>query len=131
MDPKSIIASASLDTVDGSGRTLAVGASSSGGGAGAALGSGAFGKVGTYSYHGATVAVKELKAGADEDTIGARFSSPLFLPRSHSPSPRQHLYPLHALHVLCFVVTPCGRIACSLLRCYAVRQEHVSRSRWA
>ena len=72
MDPKSIIAAASLDTVDGTGRTLAVEASSSGAGGGdVALGSGAFGKVGTYRYHGATVAVKELKAGADAESIGA------------------------------------------------------------
>ena len=67
-----LIAAASLDTVDGSGRTLATEASSGGGvDGGAALGSGAFGKVGTYRYHGATVAVKELKAGADEESIGA------------------------------------------------------------
>ena len=68
-----LIAAGSLDTVDGSGRTLAVEASSGGGdsSSGAALGSGAFGKVGTYRYHGATVAVKELKAGADEESIGA------------------------------------------------------------
>ena len=73
VDPKSVIAAASLDTVDGSGRTLAAEASSGGGGGAGdtALGSGAFGKVGTYRYHGATVAVKELKAGADEDSIGA------------------------------------------------------------
>ena len=78
MDPKSIIAAGSLGTVDGSGQTLATllatEATSSGGAgssSGAALGSGAFGKVGTYRYHGATVAVKELKAGADEESIGA------------------------------------------------------------
>ena len=64
------IAACSLDTTDCSGRTLAsdVGGGSS---SGAALGSGAFGKVATYCYHGAAVAVKELKAGADEGTIGA------------------------------------------------------------
>ena len=43
------------------------GSSASGG---AALGSGTFGNVGTYRYHGALVAVKEVKAGADEDSIG-------------------------------------------------------------
>ena len=82
VDPKSIIAAGSLGTVDGSesGQTLATllatEATSSGGAgssSGAALGSGAFGKVGTYRYHGATVAVKELKAGADEESIGAFF----------------------------------------------------------
>ena len=65
-----LIAAASLDTVDGSSRTLAAEASSGGGG-GAGIGSGVFGKVGTYRYHGAVVAVKELKAGADEESIGA------------------------------------------------------------
>ena len=66
-----LIAAASLDTVDGSGRTLAAGVSSGGAsGGGSSLGSGAFGKVGTYRYHGASVAVKELKAGADEESIG-------------------------------------------------------------
>ena len=70
------IAAASLATVgSGPGRTLAVEVSgSAGAGAGssdATLGSGAFGKVGTYRYHGAAVAVKELKPGADEDSIGA------------------------------------------------------------
>ena len=64
-----LIAAGSLDTVDGSDRTLATEAR--GGGAGGAGGSGAFGKVGTYRYHGATVAVKELKARADEESIGA------------------------------------------------------------
>ena len=78
VDPKSIIAAASLDFGPGGGRsglTLASEASSgiSGGGGdrGTALGSGAFGKVGTYRYHGAVVAVKELRAGVDEETIGA------------------------------------------------------------
>ena len=37
---------------------------------GTPLGSGAFGKVDTYRYHGAALAVKELKAGADEESIG-------------------------------------------------------------
>ena len=69
-----LIAAGSLDVVDGTGRTLAAEASSSGGGA--ALGSGVFGKVGTYRYNGAAVAVKELKAGADEESIGAL---PLFV----------------------------------------------------
>ena len=63
-----LIAAVSLDTVDGT-RTLA--ALSSGNGGDAALGSGAFGKVGMYRYHGAAVAVKQLKAGADSESIGA------------------------------------------------------------
>ena len=71
VDPKSVIAAVSLDTVDGTGRTLAAEVSSGGAGVGVALGSGVFGKVGTYRYHGAAVAVKELKAGADEESIGA------------------------------------------------------------
>ena len=56
------------------GRTLVdvVGADEDGGTADAtaALGSGAFGKVDSYRFHGALVAVKELKAGANEDSIG-------------------------------------------------------------
>ncbi len=36
------------------------------------IGSGSFGKVGTFSYHGAAVAVKELKTGTlDAASIGA------------------------------------------------------------
>ena len=66
-----VITAASLDAVDGGGATLADEVGSSGDGA---LGSGAFGKVGTYRYHGAVVAVKQLKAGADEESIGS-FSS--------------------------------------------------------
>ena len=54
-----------------------------GGGAGAALGSGAFGKVGTYRYHGAAVAVKELKTGADKASIGV-FESATLYPESVS-----------------------------------------------
>ena len=59
------------------GKTLATEVESGGGGGsgggfgGTTLGSGAFGQVGTYRYHGATVAVKELKAGADVESIGA------------------------------------------------------------
>ena len=61
-----------LVATDGSGLTLATGGGGGGsGGGGATLGAGAFGKVGTYSRYGATVAVKELKAGADNDSIGA------------------------------------------------------------
>ena len=68
-----VIFARSLHSNDGSGRTLMdVVGSGSASGAGAALGSGAFGKVGTYRYHGAVVAVKELKAGADEDSIGEK-----------------------------------------------------------
>ena len=37
---------------------------------GATLGDGVFGDVATYYYHGAAVAVKKVKAGADEESIG-------------------------------------------------------------
>ena len=40
-------------------------------GAGAHLGRGAFGSVQTYRFLGAVVAVKELLAGVDEESIGA------------------------------------------------------------
>ena len=64
-----IIPAASLDTVDGSGtlasQTGAVDRRAS-------IGCGAFGSVVTYRYHGAAVAVKELKAGADGASIGKR-----------------------------------------------------------
>ena len=78
MAAERLIAAVSLDSVDGTGRTLAaeVGSGGAGGGGDAALGSGAFGKVGTYRFYGATVAVKELKAGADEESIGAFFCCP-------------------------------------------------------
>ena len=73
VDAKSVIA-ASLDCTDGSRGTLASEGAIGGGGGrtsgGVALGSGAFCKVGTYRYHGAAVSVKELKAGADEESIG-------------------------------------------------------------
>ena len=78
VDPRFVIAARSLE-VDGPGskRTLADVASvdAAGGGlpSGATLGSGAFGKVGTYLYNGAAVAVKELKVGVDEDSIGTGF----------------------------------------------------------
>ena len=95
-----LIAAGSLDTVtvdatgtaSASGGTLAAEASSGGG---AALGSGAFGKVGTYCYHGALAAVKELKAGADEETIGAapKLLSPPSTP-GLSPFPRHRTIPL-------------------------------------
>ena len=64
-----LIAAVSLDTLNGTGRTLADEASSRGGDA--ALGSGAFRKVEAYRYHGATVAVKPLQAWSDEESIGA------------------------------------------------------------
>ena len=54
------------------------GGASSGGALAAALGSGAFGKVGTYRYHGAAVAVKELKTGVDSENIGTVFWLLLF-----------------------------------------------------
>ena len=98
-----LIAAASLDTVDGTGRTLAVEASSSGAGGGdVALGSGAFGKVGTYRYHGATVAVKELKAGADAESIGALLL--LFLVSCLS------VYVLHRRHNVVATTAPCMRV---------------------
>ena len=69
-----VVAATSLVATDGSRLTLATvvagGGGGGGGGGGATLGAGAFGKVGTYKYHGATVAVKELKAGANEESIG-------------------------------------------------------------
>ena len=67
-----LIAAASLDTVDGSGKTLVAEImSSSGEGDDATLGSGAFGKVRSYGYHGAAVAVKELKSSSpDAESIG-------------------------------------------------------------
>ena len=73
IDPRFVVSAAALEThVDGVGTTLA--AVLSGGaaraGSGTALGSGAFGNVATYHYHGAAVAVKELKAGADRASIG-------------------------------------------------------------
>ena len=105
MDPKCIIAAVSLDTVDGTGRTLATEASAGGsGGGGAALGSGAFGKVGTYRYHGATVAVKELKAGVDAESIGALFVRGI-LPTHPHPT-----FPLDAAAaplVVCFIFRCC------------------------
>ena len=56
--------------VDSPGGTLASEATGGGSCSPSTLGSGAFGKVETYRYHGAAVAVKELKPGADEETIG-------------------------------------------------------------
>ena len=66
------IPAAKLEAQAFDGRTLAdltavPGASSIGG----VLDSGCFGKVNIFRHHGAPVAVKELKAGADEVTIGA------------------------------------------------------------
>ena len=87
VDPKCVIAARSLEVAGEAGRSLAdvVGA-----GAGAALGSGAFGKVGAYRYHGAAVAVKELKTGADEESIGgcrgAVLAGKLHHTASHSPT---------------------------------------------
>ena len=69
-----------VDTADGSGCTPPVAGVVGGGGGschgvGVALGSGVFGRDGTYRrYHGdgsgASVAVKELTVGADEESIG-------------------------------------------------------------
>ena len=58
-------ASLDIDVSDGKVHTLADGVSDS-----VAIGSGHFGNVGTYRYHGAAVAVKVLKAGADAESIG-------------------------------------------------------------
>ena len=104
-------ASGTGSRVGGTGRTLAAEAGSGGaGGSGAALGSGAFGKVGTYRYNGATVAVKELKAGADEESIGtSRFFKPLATPRAppHPGLTTRHLHPyLCELCVLLAWTTP-------------------------
>ena len=74
VDPRFVIAASALETVDAFGRavTLADGVGvAAAAGSDAALGSGNFGKVRTYEYHGALVAVKELKAGADEESMGA------------------------------------------------------------
>ena len=72
MAPDRVVSASSLDSLDGGAGTLASAVEAGGGGgAGAALGSGAFGKVGIYRYHGAAVAVKELRASADEESIGA------------------------------------------------------------
>ena len=53
----------------------------------APVGSGAFGTVAAFSYNGAAVAVKELMAGAAEETIGAVLTllGALSLPASVSP----------------------------------------------
>ncbi len=66
------VEASSLLLVDGSGRSLSDAASSgTGSGATGALGEGFFGKVGTFTRHGAPVAVKELKSGSlDVDSIG-------------------------------------------------------------
>ena len=50
------------------------------------VGSGAFGKVGMFRYHGAAVAVKELKADANEDSIG---KSCLAVPTGWREGPEQ------------------------------------------
>ena len=73
-----VVPATGLEAVDGSGRSLADvvrsgTAGAAGAGAGTALGIGAFGKVVAYRYHGAAVAVKELQAGADEESIGMLF----------------------------------------------------------
>ena len=73
MPADQLIAATSLDAVDGSGRTLRAVVLLGRGNSGAALGSGAFATITAYRYHGAPVAVKELKAGADEESIGALF----------------------------------------------------------
>ena len=67
-----MIAARSLEAVDSSGLTLAdvVGGAGAGTSSPAPLGRGAFGNVGAFRYHGASVAVKELQAGADEESIG-------------------------------------------------------------
>ena len=56
-----LIGFTSLDIVDGTGRTLASSSAADGGsGIGAALGAGRFGKIVTYRYNGALVAVKSV-----------------------------------------------------------------------
>ena len=72
MDPTVVIAASSLLVAGGGGASLAsldTGAA----GAGTAVASGAFGTIRAYKYHGANVAVKELKADAiDAESIGTR-----------------------------------------------------------
>ena len=77
VDPKHVITARRLEVGDGSGWTLVdvatAGQASPGGAAAsddAALGSGYFGKVDKYQYFGASVAVKEVKAGVDDESIG-------------------------------------------------------------
>ena len=65
--PERTIQAQSLTAVDGSGRSLA---DAVGTAAGATLGSGSFGHLFVYRHHGAEVAVKELRVGADESSIG-------------------------------------------------------------
>ena len=82
-----LIAAASLDTVDGSSRTLAAEASS---GAGASsrdtvLGSGALGKVSSYRYLGATVAVLRHDALTLEELIALRPRRLMISPGPGSP----------------------------------------------
>ena len=68
------IKASELKTTEGADCTLADVArgtfSGMGAGSSTALGSGVFGNVSTYHYHGAAVAVKQLKAGVDEESIG-------------------------------------------------------------
>ena len=69
----SLVSDNGMTSVTSVSRTLADGDDDSGDDgrvADATLGSGAFGKVDTYNYHGAVVAVKELKAGSEEESIG-------------------------------------------------------------
>jgi hypothetical protein len=65
VDARFCVAAADLGYMDAHGGSLADGARLSVGGA---LGEGCFGKVGTFSYHGAAVAVKELKSDALDAT---------------------------------------------------------------
>ena len=80
MDPRFVIAASSLEVMQDTGSrltlvdTLGATASAGYGSAQAAsprLGSGVFGQVDTYRYHGAAVAVKEVKDGGIGSSMGA------------------------------------------------------------
>ena len=115
-----VIAATSLLTVSGGGaaRTLAAAVSNDSGGGGggdAALGSGAFGEVGAFRYHGAAVAVKELKAGADEVSIGALVN----LNTLSRSVPVPYLLPARAgglSHRLCYFTVVMKRVPWCLCR---------------
>ena len=107
MDRTRIIAASSAK--DGTGRllgwTLAEASS------GAVIGAAAFGQVVVYDYHGAAVAVKELKAGADKASIGAFANLRVFFScRPRPPLPLTGRRSLGLLSVY-FVFYNCDRAA--------------------
>ena len=70
MASEKLIAASTLWVGGGSTASLSDVVTAGGDGAGVTLGSGAFGKVDTYVYNGAEAAVKKLKPGASEESIG-------------------------------------------------------------